>query len=562
MTRILVFVVLGMVLSCQSVPPETPSAKLPSADGDNGKIDLPNGFGAIVVADDLGRARHIAVDAEGDVYVKLRSLTDDGHGILALRDTTGNGRIDIQQGFGNYSGTGMALHNGYLYASSDSSVHRYKLGAGELKPSGEQEDIAFFEPQGTHASKPLAFDDAGNMYVTIGAPSNACQQKARTAGSPGLDPCPQLELHAGIWKFSASQTGQTHGKDGTRYATGIRNAMGLDWNVQQNSLFALQHGRDQLSGLFGDKFTDEQNAELPSEEFLQIDEGDDFGWPYCYYDHFQNKKILAPEYGGDGETQGRCESIKSPILAFPAHMAPNDLLFYTGDQFPEKYKNGAFIAFHGSWNRAPLPQKGYFVAFVPMKDGQPSGDWEEFATGFPQMEVVKNPRESVFRPVGLAQGPDGSLYISDSQKGRIWRVVYYGGNMATTETKTDESAEVSGKEDLSTTEIMAEGEAVYNTYCLACHQEDGYGVPSLNPPLAGTDWVTGDKSRLINVILNGMSDPVEINGETYSNVMASHAHLSDAEIAAVLTFVRASFGNEAGAVSPEEVKTVRAKNEG
>ena len=188
----------------------------------------------------------------------------------------------------------------------------------------------------------------------------------------------------------------------------------------------MQHGRDQLSFLFPQLFSDSMSAELPAEEFLRVNQGDDFGWPYCYFDQIQNKKVLAPEYGGNGQTTGRCDNAEKPIFAFPGHWAPNALLFYTGDQFPAKYKNGAFIAFHGSWNRAPLRQGGYIVAFVPMSNGVPSGDWEIFAKGFPGSDQLAQPEDAVYRPMGLAQGTDGSLYITDSKKGKIWRIVYKG----------------------------------------------------------------------------------------------------------------------------------------
>jgi glucose/arabinose dehydrogenase len=163
-------------------------------------------------------------------------------------------------------------------------------------------------------------------------------------------------------------------------------------------------------------------VELPAEEFFRIHKGDDFGWPYCYYDPFQKSKVQAPEYGGDGKKTTGCDTKKKPIYAFPAHWAPNGLLFYTGDQFPAKYKNGAFIAFHGSWNRAPAPQAGYCVVFLPFKDGMPSGDYEIFADGFAGEK--KTPGDANYRPCGLAQGPDGSLYISEDQHGRIWKVTY------------------------------------------------------------------------------------------------------------------------------------------
>ena len=114
------------------------------------------------------------------------------------------------------------------------------------------------------------------------------------------------------------------------------------------------------------------------------------------------------------------------LVSFPAHWGPNDLLFYTGEHFPERYRGGAFIAFHGSWNRAPFPQGGYNIVFVSMQNGAVTGEWEVFADGFKGAEPLMSPRDAVYRPTGLAQGPDGAVYISDSMTGRIWRVVYVG----------------------------------------------------------------------------------------------------------------------------------------
>jgi glucose/arabinose dehydrogenase len=387
---------------------------------------LPKGFSEVTVVPKSGKARHIAADKYGNVYVKLKEL-DNGKGILVLKDKNGDGKADVIKGLGNYIGTGIAVFNNYLYASSDSAVFRYPItkdGPDESKVETIVSGLSY-NPQ--HESKSIALDVNGKLYVNIGAPANACQENDRTKGSPGMDPCPLLKSWAGIWQFDANKTNQRQ-SDGIRYSTGLRNCNALDWDSKSQQLYAVQHGRDQLNTLFPQYYTDEQNAELPSEEFFRLIKDGNYGWPYCYYDHLQAKKVLAPEYGGDGKkTTLRCEEMQKPIMAFPGHWAPNDLLFYHGSQFPERYKDGAFIAFHGSWNRAPLKQGGYFVAFVPFKDGKPSGPWEVFAEGFAGGKEVMSPGDAKHRPMGLAEGPDGSLYISDSVQGTVWKIVYGSG---------------------------------------------------------------------------------------------------------------------------------------
>lgn len=399
---------------------------------DNGGITLPEGFCATLVVDSLGQARHIAVAPNGDIYVKTRS--EEGS-IAALRDTTGDFSADIierfsdmtEMGSGILWETGMAVHDDYIWASNKVAVYRWPMPEdGRLVPEGEPEIVVSgFPEQRSHASKSFTFDESGYLYVNVGAPSNACQQEPRTPGSPGQDPCPQLERQAGIWRFYVDSTDQTQ-EDGIRYATGIRNVVGLDWNTDDNALYVMQHGRDQLNTLWPDLYTVEENAELPAEELLRLNEGANAGWPYCYYDWQQEEKVLAPEYGGDGQEVGRCSQYLDPAAAFPGHWAPNDLLFYTGEHFPERYRRGAFIAFHGSWNRAPQPQQGYRVTFTPFENGAPAGDYETFANGFAGTDSLQSPGEAEYRPMGLAMGPNGALYISDSQKGRVWRVVYTG----------------------------------------------------------------------------------------------------------------------------------------
>lgn len=393
------------------------------ADADNVGLTLPTGFTALKVADSTGKARHIAVTEQGDIYIKLGAM-EAGKGILRLRDTNGDGKADEKLGFGNYAGTGISIKKDYLYASSDEEVFRYKLNAkGEvISPDQPEKMVTGLISRGQHASKSITLDNDGNIYVNIGAYSNSCQEADRQPNSKGMMPCPVLDSAGGIWQFKADKANQGYA-EGVRYATGLRNVMGLDWNTQLNQLFVMQHGRDQLSSIAPGLYDDKANAELPAETMYALNKGDNAGWPYVYYDPIQNKKILAPEYGGDGKKEGGQDAI-NPAMAFPAHMAPNGLLFYTGNMFPARYKNGAFIAFHGSWNRAPLPQEGFYVAFVPYENGKPTGKWEIFANGFSGVPVVSGTNSPIHRPCGLAQGPDGSLYVSDDTRGTIYRIMY------------------------------------------------------------------------------------------------------------------------------------------
>ena len=419
-----------LLLACGAeAEPESMSGTTVSADllaaADNAGLTLPDGFAAVLVADSVGFIRHIAVNSNGDIYAMLRR-PKDGMGIAAIRDTNGDGQADTTAYFGDIFGTGVSIYDNHLYAASDTHVVRYKLD-GNLVPSGDPQTIAggfVFERQ--HASKNMAFDKAGNMYVNVGAPSNACQEKDREAGNPGMDPCPLLEKYAGIWRFDAAKPNQHQMRDGYRYATGIRNALALDWNQQTDKLYLVQHGRDQFDVMWPELFDQQYNADMPSEEFFVVEDGSDCGWPYCYYDHIKEKKLLSPEYGGDGSIECPHSQCLNPIVAFPAHYAPNGMAFYDGDQFPQHYRNGAFITFHGSWNRAPFYQKGYQVAFVPFKEGKPTGDWQVFADGFAGSDTLRSPRQARYRPMGIADGSDGSLYVSDSRVGRIWRIIYRG----------------------------------------------------------------------------------------------------------------------------------------
>jgi glucose/arabinose dehydrogenase len=375
------------------------------------KLTLPPGFSSTIVAEGIDGARHIAVNKQGGLYVKLSKLKD-GKGIIYLKDSNGDGIFDQQQAFGDYPGTGICIADKYLYASSNDDVYRYKLDSkGEvINPDQPEKIISGLVNRNRDNSKSIVVDHRNNIYVNVGSYITACATPPNIKQAPF--PCPLLDSIGGIWRFKTNKLNQQY-KDAVHYATGFKNVVGLDWNRKTKSLFIMQHGRDQLGAIFPEYYTAEQSGLLPAETMYEVRKGADGGWPYIYYDHLQHKKILSPEYGGDGKKTGG-ESALDPIVSFPAHLAPNGLLFYTGNQFPETYKHGAFVAFHG---KSAELQKGYLVAFVPFKKGKPSGDWQIFADDF---AIDKD----VHKPCGLAQAPDGSLYVTDDAKGTIYRISY------------------------------------------------------------------------------------------------------------------------------------------
>jgi glucose/arabinose dehydrogenase/mono/diheme cytochrome c family protein len=570
------------VLFFQCHSAKDPVLPLPPGDRNNGGLLLPGGFEAVVVVDSIGRARHLTVNTNGDIYVKLtyNEFMHGRGGTVGIRDLNNDGKADIVAYFGDYKDegglpAGMSIHDGYLYTSTVKYVFRNRLTRGELLPTGKTDTIFIDQDSGLfrhwHSQKPLAFDNEGHMYIPFGAPDDGGQdmKTAGPAGMPGgkgLDPSPDLEWHAGIWQFDAAKTGQTQ-KDGIKYATGIRSVLGIAWNPDDNTLYAVMNGMDNFHTRYPTTYTPWQAAVLPGEPLLKVTKGSDFGWPYAYYDQMQEKNILQPAYGGDGKTIGRAAKFDKPLMAFPGHWAPMDLFFYQGNQFPERYKKGAFIAFHGSTDRSPYPQAGYIVCFVPFEKGKPSGKWEVFADGFTVVDTVVNTSDAVFRPMGLAEGPDGSLYISESNKGRIWRVMFKGdrnkfneadlAGMATRKNRTYIKTPDEKQDDMGKGGEMA-GHILYGSYCVSCHQRDGKGDNSRYPPLVGSDWVTGDRNRLIGVLLNGLQGEIKVNGKTFNGIMPAHgAFLDDHAIASILTYVEKSFNKVNIPILSSEVTKAR-----
>ncbi len=549
--------------------------------GDNGGITLSPGFCATVFADNVGHARHMVVAPNGVVYVNTWSgryyantenaKAPDGGFLLALQDTTGSGRADKVVRFGpgvesgNAGGTGIALYNGALFAETNDRIVRYALPTGAIAPTGAPEVVVSGLPlTGDHPMHPFKIDARGALFVDLGSATNACQRQNRIPNSPGIQPCTELETRAGIWRYDANRTGQQF-SPAERFATGLRNGEGIAFD-SAGRIFATQHGRDQLRENWPALYTAEQGENEPAEELVQLERGADYGWPYCYFDLSQQKRVLAPEYGGDGKAIGPCAEKRAPVAAFPAHWAPNDLAIYEAQQFPAPYRGGAFIAFHGSWNRAPAPQGGYNVVFQPLADGKLSGNYVVFADGF--AGVVKEPGRAAHRPSGLAVGPDGALYVSDDQRGRIWRIVFRGGTAVTAiapaqapaggRASTAAAGPPEGVHPDAGSQIallpvpagatpadVALGSRIYGAgTCAGCHGSDAKGTP-LGPDLTASKWLWGDGSvqSIAKIITDGVPNPKEFRSPMPP---MGGTQLSASEVSAVADYIWA-LGHGSGA---------------
>ncbi|MEJ0100127.1 MAG: PQQ-dependent sugar dehydrogenase [Pseudomonadota bacterium] len=488
----------------------------PTCPGDNGGLTLSPGFCATIFADGIGHVRHMAVSSDGVLYVNTWSgqyfgfdKPHDGGFLVALKDNDGDGKADVIERFGDSvaekatGGVGLALYNGALYAEQNDYILRFALTPGNPVPQGKPEKVLTGLPQtGDHPMHPFVIDSTGNIFINSGSGSNACEKPARAPGAKGQKPCPELATRAGIWKYDAKQVAQKWSAK-NRYITGLRNSGGQSFDAT-GRLFAVQHGRDQLPESFPKLYTMDAGHELPSEVLVEVKEGGDYGWPTCYYDPLLKSLVLAPEYGGDGKTIGDCANKAPPVAAFPAHFAPDDVAIYNGTQFPPAWRGGAFVAFHGSWNRAPGPQGGYSVGFQPMADGKTTGDWVVFADGFAGAE--KAPGRAAARPAGLAVGPDGALYVSEDQKGRIWRITHLeGGSTAIAAAPAPAPVAVaavsidsltvppgSSAEQLALGEKIFHGQAASGT-CAGCHGSDG-GGSQIGANLTDAMWLWSDGS--------------------------------------------------------------------
>jgi glucose/arabinose dehydrogenase/mono/diheme cytochrome c family protein len=518
------------------VPPQAENGACP---GDESGLSLPPGFCATIFADGIGHARHLVAAPNGVVYVNTWSgvyfgndKPHDGGFLVALQDSIGKGKADVTQRFGETvqsggaGGTGIDWYKGALYAEINDKIVRYTLPAGSIVPRDPPQTVVAGLPLGgDHPMHPFAIDAAGQMYVDLGSATNACQAQNRSLESPGAKPCGELATRGGIWRYDANKTNQAFSA-AERFATGLRNAEGFAVDSAGQRIFVTQHGRDQLHSNWPAVYQLEQEATLPAEEVLLLRKGGDYGWPECYYDPGQSKLVLAPEYGGDGHKIAECAGKIAPVAAFAAHWAPDGMAFYDKAQFPARYRNGIFIAFHGSWNRAPYPQRGYNVVYQGLAGDTSSGKCEIFADGFAGKE--KSPDKALHRPTGLAVGPDGSLYVSDDVRGRIYRIVYRGepagadgaprvvpcpsasapaGAIVAATAKPPEGTHANaGVIDAAklpvpegaTSDMVVLGERIYHgqvggATCTGCHGSDATGT-TLGPDLTANRWLWSDGS--------------------------------------------------------------------
>ncbi|MCX2740336.1 PQQ-dependent sugar dehydrogenase [Pontibacter anaerobius] len=355
-----------------------PEGKMPTA---------PAGFTVTKFAGDLKHPRRVYVAPNKDIFVV--ESDDEGKSanrITLFRDTNTDGRPDMREVFitGLNQPYGMLVLNNYFYVANTDGLMRYPYKEGQTKITAAGEKVLELPAGGYnhHWTRNLiASPDGSKIYVSVGSASNV--------GEYGME---KEERRAAILEINPD------GSSERIYASGLRNPVGMDWAPNSNTLWTVVNERDGL----GD--------ELVPDYLTSVKEGAFYGWPYAYFG--QN---IDPRR--KGERPDLVQKTIVPDVPLGSHTASLGLEFYNGSRFPVKYRNGAFVGQHGSWNRSEFA--GYKVVFVPFQNGRPTGQYEDFLKGF-IADASKN--EVYGRPVGVSELPDGSLLVADDEGNTIWRV--------------------------------------------------------------------------------------------------------------------------------------------
>lgn len=334
----------------------------------------PQGFRVTLYAEGFEKPRLLAVAPGGDVF-----LSDPGTGnVYVLPDRDADGVADSKLPFasGLNKPHGLAFYGDHLYIANTDGVVRLPYQPGQAQAQPEQ--IIDLPPNGGHWTRTIEFSPSGELFVSTGSTCNVCEERD--------------ERRAAVWVYGAD------GENGRPYATGLRNAVGLEW--YDGALWATNNGRDQL----GD--------DLPPEGFYRLEDGGFYGWPYCFTVKPGEPQVWDKDFGR--RDAAVCEQAAPAFALTTAHSAPLGMGFYTGTAFPAEYQGLMFAGLHGSWNRSE--KSGYKVVTVNPQ----TGEVRDFLTGFLSGGAVQG------RPVDVAVAPDGALLVTDDGAGRVWRVAWAG----------------------------------------------------------------------------------------------------------------------------------------
>ena len=354
----------------------------------NPTLRVPDGFTVNVFAENLDRPRWLALTPSGDVLVTETRQNR----IRLLRDTNGDGVSDINKTFASSENGlnipfGMAFADDSFFLGNTDAVLRFPYTKGQQQITGTGKKLADLPGGGYNqhwTRNVVAAPDGQKLYVSVGSQSNVEEE-----------PLPRASVQVMNLDGSNQQT----------FAFGLRNPVGLDFHPQTRELYATVNERDKI----GD--------DLVPDYLTRLQQGDFYGWPYTYL----TASNLDPRQTQNGKSKRPDLAVltKTPDVLFQSHSAALGLQFYDGETFPEKYRNGAFVAFRGSWNRDRAT--GYKIVFVPFNSGRPQGYYEDFLTGF-LLDPVQPTTWG--RPVGLLVLPDGSLLLTEEANNRIYRIQY------------------------------------------------------------------------------------------------------------------------------------------